>query len=218
MGSAKKVTIILPTFCPDAEVNGYLNRCIDALWRNTPEDLFDLMIVENGSDCTGNFKYLFRIHSDEPLGYARAVNIGLKLATTEYVCILNNDLFVTPGWLEQMIADFESVHACGIISPNGLPGITFNSHWWSCVLFCRDVIDHVGLLDEDNLNFRFHDQDYNIRLHTQDYAIARTGNVQMEHINSATYNKMKVDESPEKEEMMRRWGCLEFEEYVRRNG
>lgn len=212
--SDKRVSIILPCYVPDAEVLGYLHRCIKQLWRNTPEGLFDLIIVENGSDCTEDFKCLLRIHSEHPLGYARAVNIGIRLAKTEYVCIINNDLFVTSGWLEQMIADYESILDCGVLAPNGPPGITFDSHWWSCVLIRKSVIDTVGLLDEEKLNYRYHDQDWNILCRKAGYAVARTGNVQMDHVNSATYDKMKRDDTPEREEMIRRWGVAHFEEWV----
>lgn len=223
----KPVSIIIPTYCPDAEVVGHLWKCMRRLLQNTNPKLYELIIIEQGDPhCIAfpaprELKSTY-IHHQDPLGYAKAVNIGLKLAITEYVCILNNDVFVPAGWLEQMLNDFKSIENCGVIAPfegTAEPGkIITDAHWWSCVLLNRERFYRAtfgNFLDEEKMNMRFHDQKANIQLRQFGYQVCRTGNVAVEHVNSATYSKMKVDETPERAAMMAEFGCLEFEEWVR---
>ncbi len=224
----KPVTIILPTYCPDDTVAEYLFRSVRQLIKNTPSDLYDFIAVEQGRTILSEIPVPdgLQIWTSEPLGYARAVNIGHKLATTEYICVTSNDVFVPPGWLELLIRDFESIPGCGVLAPldgpvmgtNPEAGIvSYNDHWGALYLTKRSIIQQVGLLDEEKLNQRFCDQDQSIRIRKAGLQICRTASVTVEHINSATYSKMGVDETPEKEEMMRRWGCLHFHEWVERN-
>ena len=50
------------------------------------------------------------------LGFAGAVNAGLRATTGEYVCILNNDTEVVDGWLAPLIATLEIPHT-GLAGP-----------------------------------------------------------------------------------------------------
>jgi O-antigen biosynthesis protein len=38
------------------------------------------------------------------VGFPAAINQGLRLARGEYLVMLNNDVIVTDGWLDQLIA------------------------------------------------------------------------------------------------------------------
>ena len=38
------------------------------------------------------------------VGFPAAINQGLRLARGEYLVMLNNDVVVTDGWLDQLIA------------------------------------------------------------------------------------------------------------------
>ena len=70
--------------------------------------------VDNGStDGTGAYLAGVRDMSTVPvtvvsnatnLGFPAAVNQGLRLARGEYLVMLNNDVVVTDGWLDQLIA------------------------------------------------------------------------------------------------------------------
>ncbi len=224
------VTLILPTYCPTKEVSAHLKRCFSLLSKNTEDEQYSLVVVENGSTDffslvqaeveAGGFRFTKMsgdcyVHTPYPLGYARAVNMGLKLARTEFVCILNNDVFVPPGWLTQMLADFASIKRCGILAPqerSANPGITYDDHWWSLVLARRSLFDEVGLLDEEHLNARYADQDMSFRVRKAGYQICRTGNVIVEHDESSTYRHLKntAIEDAERAVMMERWGYCEF--------
>jgi O-antigen biosynthesis protein len=58
----------------------------------------------------------FRIVLNERnLGYAAANNRGAAVARGEFLALLNNDLVLTPGWLEPMLAAFVTLPAAGIV-------------------------------------------------------------------------------------------------------
>ena len=47
------------------------------------------------------------IYNEENLGYSKGNNIGLKRVRTQYIGLLNNDILLSPSWLENTISIFE---------------------------------------------------------------------------------------------------------------
>lgn len=216
-----KTSIILPTYCPDEQVHGYLMDFIQSLSDSTNRNDYEFIVVENGSRTPELQKLADRyIHYREPIGYARAVNIGLALATGEYIVIMNNDLRIPRGWLRTMIAQYEG----GILAPIDFPyphvvsnPILEDSHWFSMVMMDRATFTKVGYLDQQ-LPYRFHDQDYTIRTKKLGLPVRQTTSVQVQHINSATYAKMGRNEDLEERQIMiNRYGVAHFHEYVAKN-
>lgn len=218
----KKVSIILPTYCPNEQVEGYLKDFIDSLNRTVKKDTYQFVVIEQGKqhfypvDFTNSDNIY--IHKDTPCGYARAVNMGLALADGEYLVITNNDLVLPPKWLETMLEDYEG----GILSPlddkwqNPEPKIYENAHWFSLVLMDRKTFSKVGYLDE-SLPYRFHDQDYSIRVKKAGFPVRRTGKVIVKHINMATYDAMgRPNEKSEEEEMLKRYNALTFDQWIKK--
>jgi GT2 family glycosyltransferase len=54
---------------------------------------------------------------DQNLGFAPAVNIGIKSARGEVIVILNNDTLVSPNWLSYLMKCLEENPSIGILSP-----------------------------------------------------------------------------------------------------
>ncbi len=91
----------------------FTRKCIAALFRQTGPN-WELIVVNNGSsDGTGDYLGGDQDVSPVPVtviangtnrGFAAAVNQGLQCARGEYLVVLNNDVVVTEGWLEQMVA------------------------------------------------------------------------------------------------------------------
>lgn len=50
-------------------------------------------------------------------GFSYGNNIGIKEATGEYIILLNNDTFVTPNWIERLIAHFDTDENIGMVGP-----------------------------------------------------------------------------------------------------
>ena len=155
-----------------------------------------------------------------PIGYAKAVNVGVRASEGEHLLIVNNDIVVHPGWAEKLVRTYDSIPFMGMLSACDLPGpetdmVELNTSWWSCACISRDTWEKIGALDEEKLNFRLHDQDWDIRAYNMGYKIARYRGVQVEHDESSTYRHMAIDETAERAEMRRRWGVEHFVDYAR---
>jgi len=50
-------------------------------------------------------------------GFSYGNNIGIKVATGDYIILLNNDTFVTPSWIEHLIEHFKCDASIGMVGP-----------------------------------------------------------------------------------------------------
>lgn len=98
------VSIIIPVN------NGleFTKPCLESIHANTPP-AFELVVVDNASD-DGTAEYLdgldgIVIRNPINVGFPHSINQGLERARGKYVCLLNNDTEVLPGWLEPLIED-----------------------------------------------------------------------------------------------------------------
>jgi GT2 family glycosyltransferase len=91
----------------------FTQQCLAALKSHTREP-WELIVIDNGStDGTATYLAGVRDMSTVPvtvvsnatnLGFPAAINQGLRLARGDYLVMLNNDVVVTDGWLDQLIA------------------------------------------------------------------------------------------------------------------
>lgn len=161
-----KYSIIIPTY---NNCDKFLKPCISAVLAYSHIKDIELIVVANG--CTDNtFEYLgflkdsfnylnlsqhFKIiWCNEPLGYARAVNAGIKQSTCEKVVLLNNDAILLPqnknDWLNLLDGAFTNNPNCGIsCSLKRYSPITkMDFAVFFCTMIHKRVIDDIGLLDE----------------------------------------------------------------------
>ncbi|HYR75271.1 MAG TPA: glycosyltransferase [Pyrinomonadaceae bacterium] len=117
-----KASLIIVTFN-----NLELSRlCLESLYARTEWPSFEVIVVDNGS-ADGTAEYLKEAENIFPnlrvvlnqtnLGFAAANNIGLKLATGDYLVLLNNDTVVTRGWLSALIRHLRRDPKIGMIGP-----------------------------------------------------------------------------------------------------
>lgn len=115
------VSIIMLTF----NQRDLTRQCIESLQHYTPLP-HELIIVDNGSidgtrdylnDLAAGTKNVRVVFNDYNAGFAKANNQGAKYATGEYILLLNNDVILTEGWLERLIACAESDTAIGVVGP-----------------------------------------------------------------------------------------------------
>jgi GT2 family glycosyltransferase len=85
---------------------GFLPRCLETL-RQTTYSPLELIVVDNDS-TDGSIHYLCENHPEvrliechENLGYSRAYNAAIAQVDSDYVVLLNFDVEVEPGWLDQ---------------------------------------------------------------------------------------------------------------------
>jgi GT2 family glycosyltransferase len=117
-----KASIIIVTYN-----NQELNRlCLESLYERTEWPNFEVIVIDNASTdgtpqylkaAERGFSNLKVILNDRNLGFAAANNIGLKIASGEYLVLLNNDTVVTRGWLTALIRHLTTNRKIGMIGP-----------------------------------------------------------------------------------------------------
>jgi GT2 family glycosyltransferase len=161
--------------------------CIDSILNYTRD--FELIVVQEGEDVeitnllkyhekySDSFKY---VHNKIPKGYAGALNAGLKVATGDYFCFMNNDTVVTPHWMEEMLKAFEDKEV-GLVSPTFWGTGDRQSIDWNdgsqfdnvadpcsiigvCYLISKECMDKVGIWDE---SFGHGGEDFDMTIRVQ---------------------------------------------------
>jgi len=99
----------------------YTRQCITSLFMVKEPVNFEVIVVDNGSS-DGTMEYLRQlpppvrvVSLPENLGFAKGCNTGAQAARGRYLCFLNNDTMVTPGWLAEMIACIERDASIGAV-------------------------------------------------------------------------------------------------------
>jgi GT2 family glycosyltransferase len=102
------VSIVVPLFNQLAATRSMLDSLLESLQQR---DDYDIILVDDGSsDGTREWLDGLRIanlrvlKNESNLGFARAVNRGVRGSTGEIVVLANNDLVFSPNWLEPMLA------------------------------------------------------------------------------------------------------------------
>lgn len=226
-------------------------QCVDSILRFThiPSRL---IIVDNGSTEEGMKEYILSIKGNDTIdvqiiinptneGFAKGMNKGMKISNSPYVCLLNNDILVTGGWLEEMIKIAEENTEIGIVNPSsnnlGLRfgkdttleefASTFKSQsgkWIEmdsgigfCMLIKRDVVTKIGYLDEGYGLAFFEDRDYSRRAKIAGYKCAMAKGCYVYHIEGQSgkflENKDKIFQRSA-QIFYRKWGKPERIVYI----
>jgi len=134
------VSIITPSW----EGLQFTKQMMESVEENTDWP-FELIIVDNGSTdgvedfvLNANFKMAGQfIRNETNMGFAKANNQGATIAKGEYLCLLNNDVIATKGWLTAMMRVFEEEKGCGAVGARLIhPG--------------NGTIQHAGVIEMDS--------------------------------------------------------------------
>ncbi len=120
------VTIVIPVW----NKVEYTRNCLESLIRNTPGELFEVVIVDNAStDATPEFLAALDgdvqvIRNAENVGFVGACNQGAAVARGKYLLFLNNDTAPQENWLTALVETLEgdgSIGAAGarLVYPDG---------------------------------------------------------------------------------------------------
>ena len=181
-----KYSIVIPTYnhCDDL-----LKPCIDSIIKYSNMDDIEIVIVANGCvDNTAEYLESLNNHQygshfnnvwiDEPSGYTKSTNEGIKAATGEYIVLLNNDTELLEQynnrWLDMLVTPFEQDPNVGISGP--LIRYDFYSCHWFLIFFCvmvkRTTFQKIGLLDEIFSPGAGEDTDFCIRVRAAGMKVA----------------------------------------------
>ena len=210
-----KTSIIIPV----KDNQRLTEECIRSIKENTSD--YEIIIVDNGSTpaYSGEGKI---IRNEENLGFPKAVNQGIVESTGDTIVILNNDTIVTPHWLDYLIAHFDKYDIVGPVT-NNISGpqkieipeyknedefytITEKySHdhkgesmpWHRLVFYCvaikKEVINRIGLLDEQFTPGNFEDDDFCLRAIEAGFRLGIAQDVFIHHIGQATHKSLNLD-------------------------
>jgi FkbM family methyltransferase len=162
-----KYSVIIPTY---NHCNDLLKPCVESIFKYTDVTDIELIISANGcTDETLDYVTELQKHysllgisenlkiawSDDALGYSRACNAGIEVATTDLIVLLNNDTVLLPQEKNRWLTQLESVFignekagiSCLIKSESEPAGHDFAIFF--CVMIHRRVFDKIGLLSLD---------------------------------------------------------------------
>lgn len=209
-------------------------RLIDSIRATQP--WARLIIVDNGSpladleaarDALRHGDSL--ISNSENLGFARAINQGIRMSRAQWVCLQNNDtIMCLPGY-ERLIEHMENDPSLGLIGPEtdnadsvqrgygDGGGVSYVDGLiaFFCVIVRRVVFTEVGLLSEDYGLGYGEDNDYCIRVRREGWKLGVARDVFVHHDHHVTYRELIGDEGIDElgrvnsEKLLAKFGTVE---------
>jgi len=177
-----KYSVVIPTY---NNCEKYLKPCIDSIIKYTEMTDIELVISANG--CTDNTKaYLQYLKTaipnmqwwwnDEPLGFAKATNVGIKAAKTDKIVLLNNDTLLLEQPKNQWLTRLDDYHA-DISSVLTLYSKITNQKFgvFFCTMIDKKVFDTIGLLDESFETGGCEDIDFCFRADQNGFSLVDVG-------------------------------------------
>lgn len=224
----------LPSVAPPAPVasvvvpvcdNLALTRlCLESMLADRRSRDAQIVVVDNASadlsaayldhlaERSGNVEVL---HTPTNLGYAAAINLGVRHARADALVLVNNDVVVGPGWLDGLLEQLGDGVGAVVPVTDGAPGGARVPRTWAtfaelmaetsrrrehhgsdhveldratycCVATTRSVWQQVGELDEGYGIGMFEDDDHVARLRAAGLSIRLALGVLVAHFGEAT--------------------------------
>jgi len=195
----------------------YTKNCIESIKSNTlyPHKL--IILDDASQDPTRNYLQklaakgkITLVNNEKNLGWLSSVNRELEYSKADYVCVMNNDVEVYPGWLEEMISALEAEDNIGLVNPewemttnhfrqtrkkyyemeiSGKCGEYIETNWARgfCFLVKRKVIEKIGVLNTTFDPGYYDDWDYSLRAIKAGFIPVRAQGAFVWHYKNVTY-------------------------------
>jgi len=166
------------------------------------------------------------------------MNRGIAASRAPYVCLLNNDLRFTKGWLEELLAVAQADPRIGVLNPTSSTfgarpprGVSLQQYADAlrvhhrgvyrevgmgigfCLLIKREVLDRIGGLSEEVERIFFEDEDFSMRAQRAGFQCVVAAASYVYHAEHHTVRKM-----PEREALFarnQRWCHAKWGRWVR---
>ncbi len=178
-----KVSIIIPVY----KRTEWIGRCMTCLMEQDYSGSYEILLVDDGSpnqrdiekECQAYqgaaevpVRYLRRNHA----GPAATRNYGVRYASGDILCFLDDDSLADKGWLRNIVRPFEQSHSASLVNGRtlslertGLPflleqAIYPGKSWATCnIAYRRDVFEALGGFDESFPEPSWEDNDLGLR-------------------------------------------------------
>jgi len=207
-------------------------RCVESI-RACTDLPYEVIVVDNAS-TDGSAEWCEAagcrvLRNRENAGCAGSWNQGIRAARYPLLLVTNNDVVVTPGWLDGLTA-YLPESGCGVASPSVIEGrLDYDLHgvaetysrrmagrsrpgWHpSCFLVRRETLEVVGLFDERFRGGGYEDDDFDIRLGLAGIRTGTTGAALVHHYGQITQKAVagsawKAAPNPNRAVLEARWG------------
>lgn len=155
-----KLSIIIVNF----ETFEYTSECIDSIYKNPPSCLYEIILIDNGSQDASlekiqeKFPEVKCIRIGENLGFSLANNLGIQNARGELVLLLNSDTKILNGSLNRIVEYLNDNPSVGVVAPRQIDGTgriqfswggfpTFISEFYRKIVHYRLSIDDPKIRD-----------------------------------------------------------------------
>lgn len=222
----RRTSIIIPTH----NAIHLLQRTVSAIRLHTDENEtpYELIVVDNGStDGTCEWCVKERINLISlPVntGFPVACNKGMRIASGDYLLLLNNDVIVSRGWLSGMLRALNSSSDVGMAGPvtnyasgkqqvgyavsesqfHGIAAAIRREQQGRteptlrlvgfCMLFKRELYERIGELDERFAPGHYEDDDYCLRARMNGFGLLMCHDVLVYHQGSASFKRGNPEE------------------------
>lgn len=228
-----KISILLTT----CNLLNHTKECLKSLAPSLKKD-YELIIVDNNSTYDTQ-KYLMTGNISLPswlpvqlqlnkknLGVSGALNQGMRMAKSDYLYWLHNDVILDdPEFFEKLYSNFQVYKKVGAVAaltnyvanpyqqwsnplslPNNVLSVNFINN--TSTMFSKKAWKDTGGFDEGYIFGNWEDNDYCMRLREKGYQILVDGNAFIHHKGSLTYKEEKLFKTlkQNKERFIKKWG------------
>lgn len=131
-----RVSILIPVH----DGLSYTRACLESIWANELESIPCEILIVDDQSTDGTVEYLDSlgarvrvVQNDIRKTFAEKMNLAASAAAGEYLCLLNNDTVVTPGWLHELVIVAQDDPTIAIVGNRQLVPAT-------------GLIDHAGVV------------------------------------------------------------------------
>ena len=190
-------------------------RTINSVFKNTSGVPYVLYIVDDKSDHDTK-DYLYHLSKQyancvvvftnfENIGYTKSANIILNNRMGADVVLINNDIEVTPGWLEKLVKNGGDIVGCKILAPSGQvqhEGVKIVDHKTihgnfphsdyvngCCVYIKSSLLDAIGVFDEIFAPAYHEETDLCLRAKSKGFDVTYEPTCEIYHELSSSYGK-----------------------------
>jgi len=211
------LSIIIPVF----NQHEMTDECIETVLKNTSD--FEIVVIDNGSEPRYQAPAgVSVIRNDDNAGFPIAVNQGIRASSGDVIILLNNDVFVTPGWAGKLSKALETydivapvtnycagVQRVEVKEYQNLEELNQSAEIWAdkvgdatqevnfvigfCMAFKKTLYDEIGPFDESLWPCSGEEISFCLAARAAGYKVGVVSGCYVHHEGSKTFNSMDVD-------------------------